>query len=49
MSESNNNPALRIGVIVLAVIGGLAVLSVAGMALMHFSMMGGSMMRGFGC
>ncbi len=49
MTESNKHPALRMGVIVLAVIGGLAVLAVAGMALMHFSMMGGSMMRGFGC
>jgi hypothetical protein len=44
MSDSNTNPALRILVIVLAVIGGIAVLAVAGMALMH-----GSMMRGFGC
>jgi hypothetical protein len=49
MTELNNHPALRIGVIVLAVIGGLAMLAVAGMALMHFSMMGSSMMRGFGC
>ena len=49
MNESDNHSALQLGVIVLAVIGGLSVLVVAGMALMHFSMMGGSMLRGFGC
>jgi hypothetical protein len=49
MTESNNHPALRVGVIVLAVIGGVTMLTVAGMALMHFSMMGGSMMGGIGC
>lgn len=49
MTDSNNNPTLRIAVIALAVIGGFAVLAVGGMALMHFSTMGGSMMRGFGC
>ncbi len=45
MSEVAANPAFRIVVIVLAVIGGLAVLATAGMALMHGSMMGG----GGGC
>jgi hypothetical protein len=32
--------ALKFAVVVLAVIGGLAVLALAGMALMHFFMMG---------
>ena len=36
--------ALRIAVIVLAVIGGVSMLSAAGMAVMH-----GSMMTGIGC
>ncbi|MEO7243744.1 MAG: hypothetical protein ABIX12_01140 [Rubrivivax sp.] len=45
MSEAATHPGLRIVVVVLAVIGGLAVLAVAGMALMHVSMMGG----GVGC
>lgn len=44
MSEANTNPMLRVVVIVLAVIGAIAVLAVAGMALMH-----GSTMGGFGC
>lgn len=45
MNESPSNPALRVVVIVLAGIGALALLAVAGMAMMHGSMMGGS----FGC
>lgn len=46
MSEVAENPALRIVVIVLAVIGGLAVLAVSRMALMQGSMMIGG---GVGC
>lgn len=38
------NPALKVVVGVLAVIGALSVIAAAGMAFMHFSMMGG-----FGC
>jgi hypothetical protein len=34
------SPALKFAVVVLAIIGGLAVLGLAGMALMHFLMMG---------
>lgn len=45
MSEAVKNPVLRSVVVVLAVIGGIAVLAVAGMALMHGSMIGG----GVGC
>ncbi|MEO5735525.1 MAG: hypothetical protein ABIN96_15465 [Rubrivivax sp.] len=46
MSEAaTTNPVLRIFVLVLAVIGGGAVLAVTGMAVMHVSMMGG----GIGC
>jgi hypothetical protein len=41
MNESPMNLAWRVVVIVLAVIGGIAVLGVIGMALMHSSMMGG--------
>ena len=41
MSESVSHSALRIGVIVLSGIGAIAVLLVAGMAVMHGSMMGG--------
>lgn len=44
MSDAGTNHLLRAGVIVLAVAGTITVLSVAGMALMH-----GSMMGGFGC
>ena len=40
MSESVSHSALRIGVIVLAGIGAIAVLFVAGMAVMHSSTMG---------
>lgn len=42
MSEAAANPVMRIAVIVLSVFGGAAVLAVAGMALMHVSMMGGA-------
>ncbi|MEO5698206.1 MAG: hypothetical protein ABIQ60_13845 [Burkholderiaceae bacterium] len=45
MNEPRKNGALRAIMIVLAVIGALALLGVAGMGLMHGSMMGGSMMR----
>jgi hypothetical protein len=45
MSEPTSRSALHVGVIVLAVIGAIALLAVAGMALMHGSMMSGS----FGC
>lgn len=44
MSDTGTNPVLRAAVIVLAVVGAITVLSVAGMALTH-----GSMMGGFGC
>jgi len=44
MSESTTHLTLRIVVIVLAVIGAIALLAIAGMAVMHGSMMGG----GFG-
>ncbi len=40
MSDSKNGIALKIVVIVLAVIGGIAILGVIGMAVMHFGMMG---------
>ncbi len=35
------SPAPRAVVVVLAVIGGIAVLSIVGMGVMHFAMMGG--------
>lgn len=38
------NPALKVAVGVLAVIGALSVVAIASMAFMHFSAMGG-----FGC
>ncbi|CAN7776746.1 hypothetical protein LJR290_007845 [Variovorax sp. LjRoot290] len=41
MNDSKNGMAMKIVVNVLAVIGGIAVLSVIGMALMHTGMMGG--------
>lgn len=41
MSDSSKNTAVKVIVIVLAVIGGIAVLGVIGMAAMHFTMMGG--------
>lgn len=44
MSETQANPMLQFLGFVLAVIGGLAVLAAAAMALMHTSMFGG-----FGC
>jgi hypothetical protein len=44
VSDIGANPVLRAAIIVLAVVGAISVLSVAGMALMH-----GSMMGGFGC
>lgn len=40
MSDSGNGSALRIVVIVLAVIGGIAILGAIGMVVMHFGMMG---------
>ena len=40
MSDSKNGNALKIIVIVLAVIGGIAILGAIGMAAMHFGMMG---------
>jgi hypothetical protein len=41
MNDSKKGMAMKILVNVLAVIGGIAVLSVIGMALMHAGMMGG--------
>ena len=49
MNSPNQSKALRVVVIVLAVIGALTVLGSAGMAVMHGSMMGSSMMTGMGC
>jgi hypothetical protein len=40
MSDLKNGNALKIVVIVLAVIGGIAILGAIGMAVMHFAMMG---------
>ena len=40
MSNANPGVALKAAVIVLAVIGGIAVLAMIGMALMHAGMMG---------
>lgn len=40
MSDSKNSTAIKIVVIVLAVIGGMAILSAIGMTVMHFGMMG---------
>jgi hypothetical protein len=40
MNDSKNGGALRVVVIVLAVIGGIAILGAIGMAVMHFGMMG---------
>lgn len=40
MSDSPKSTAVKVTVIVLAVIGGIAVLAVIGMAVMHFGMMG---------
>ncbi|CAN7767932.1 hypothetical protein LJR175_007358 [Variovorax sp. LjRoot175] len=40
MNDSKKSMAMKIVVNVLAVIGGIAVLSVIGMALMHTEMMG---------
>ena len=40
MSDLKNGNALKIVVIVLAVIGGIALLGAIGMAVMHFGMMG---------
>lgn len=48
MSSSNRYSVLHIVVIVLAVIGAIALLCVAGMTLMHGTFMGGSMMSGMG-
>lgn len=41
MTSRNIDSALDVVVIVLAVIGGVAILGAIGMALMHFAMMGG--------
>lgn len=56
MTDGKDNSMLKIVVIVLAVIGGLTLLGVGGMALMHGTMMGGmgfgemrSMMAGMRC
>lgn len=40
MSEWKTSGALKVVILVLAVLGGLAVLGIVGMALMHASMMG---------
>ena len=40
MSNESTGPVLKTIVAVLAVIGGLAVLALIGMSLMHFTMMG---------
>jgi hypothetical protein len=40
MNDSKSGSALRVVVIVLAVIGGIAVLGAIGMAVMQFGMMG---------
>lgn len=49
MNSPDQSKTLRIVVIVLAVIGASTLLGAAGMAVMHGSMMGGSMMAGMGC
>lgn len=41
MSDATKDTAMKVVVIVLAVIGGITVLSLIGMALMHAGMMGG--------
>ena len=40
MNDLNNSNALKIVVILLAVIGGIAILGAIGMVVMHFGMMG---------
>ena len=40
MNDSKSGSVLKVVVIVLAVIGGIAVLGAIGMAAMHFGMMG---------
>lgn len=56
MTATSDSPALKIVVVVLAVIGAVALLGVGGMALMHVTMMDGigfggmrSMMAGMRC
>ena len=48
MNERRSGSFSRFVVVVLAVIGAIALISVLGMVLMHFGMMDGGMMRGMG-
>lgn len=48
MSSSNGDRGFQVVAIVLAVIGTIAMLCIVGMALMHGTFMGGSMMSGMG-